>query len=192
MEECKLGATMISLSGRQFLRCRFGTWFAGLVGAWLACWFSGVGVPLWCLLSAFIPYPFFLVLAAFGLSHVIVIVIAVFLVGLCLHYVGSYIQLTRGFRCSTSLWLSTNMAGARGFCLFLFGTGVLGSKRVSPSSHSKFYVWNWVMSWAKGMGSRQTSKEFLEFDLNRISLVLVFGLVTCHDGFFLYLLLVSP
>ena len=48
------------------------------------------------------------------------------------------------------------------------------------------------MSWAKGMGSRQTSKEFLEFDLNRISLVLVFGLVTCHDGFFLYLLLVSP
>lgn len=56
----------------------------------------------------------------------------------------------------------------------------------------KVSVWNWVMSWAKGMGSRQTSKEFLEFDLNRISLVLVFGLVTCHDGFFLYLLLVSP
>jgi hypothetical protein len=56
----------------------------------------------------------------------------------------------------------------------------------------KVSVWNWVMSWAKGMGSRQTSKEFLEFDLNRISLVLVLGLVTCHDGFFLYLLLVSP
>ena len=128
MEECKLGATMISLSGRPFLRCRFGTWFAGLVGAWFACWFSGVGVPLWCLLSAFIPYPFFLVLAAFGLSHVIVIVIAVFLVGLCLHYVGSHIQLTRGFRCSTSLWLSTNMAGARGFCLFLLVLGFWAAK----------------------------------------------------------------
>ncbi|KAL4737880.1 hypothetical protein BDV11DRAFT_146377 [Aspergillus similis] len=101
----------------------------------------------------------FLVLAAFGLSHVIVIVIAVFLVGLCLHYVGSYIQLTRGFRCSTSLWLSTNMAGARGFCLFLFGTGVLGSKRVSPSSLSKFLFGIGLCHGQKewGAGKRQKS-----------------------------------
>ncbi|KAL4764582.1 uncharacterized protein BDW70DRAFT_101615 [Aspergillus foveolatus] len=64
-----------------------------------------------------------------------------------------------GFRCSTSLWLSTNMAGARGFCLFLFGTGVLGSKRVSPSSHSKFLFGIGLCHGQKewGAGKRQKS-----------------------------------
>ncbi|KAL5047564.1 hypothetical protein BDW71DRAFT_38581 [Aspergillus fruticulosus] len=124
----------------------------------------------------------FLFLAASGLSHVIVIVIMLsWLDHVCT--MSALISSSSGgsgvqHRCG----LPTNMAGARGFCLFHFGTGVFGQQKgFSIIFHSFCLESGFIMG--KRNGSRQTSKEFLEFDLNRISLVLVLGLVTCYDGF---------
>ncbi|BCS29815.1 uncharacterized protein APUU_80118A [Aspergillus puulaauensis] len=96
--------------------------------------------------------------------------------------VGSHFQLIRGVQVFNMTGLPTNMAEATCFfflllffffCSFLFGTGFLGSKMVTLLSLS---VWNWVMG-ERNLGSRQTSKELLEFDLSRISTVFMFALV---------------
>lgn len=97
--------------------------------------------------------------------------------------VGSHFQLIRGVQVFNMTGLSTNMAEATCFfflalVLFLlqfsFWHWVFGKQ--NGYSSLIISVWNWVMG-ERNLGSRQTSKELLEFDLSRISTVFMFALV---------------
>ncbi|OJJ58270.1 hypothetical protein ASPSYDRAFT_1044068 [Aspergillus sydowii CBS 593.65] len=94
------------------MRCRFGTWFAGLVGAWLACWFPESVFPLGacCLHSfpLFTTYRIVLVVisfwAAFGSSLLLSLQFCrVGIVFTCLRVYASALicSSSGGFRCLT-------------------------------------------------------------------------------------------
>lgn len=118
------------------MRCRFGTWFAGLVGAWLACWFPESVFPLGacCLHSfpLFTTYRFVLVVisfwAAFG-SSLCYCRCSFSRLGLCLHACECMRRLSfpahpGGSGVQHDWGLSTNMAEATCFfscsCSFSF------------------------------------------------------------------------